>query len=283
MKQEKPKIISIRLIYVILFFIGIIVATTIGIKYYQTHKNNTILENHIGMIEQEGVQVSSRTQQNRTSSRSEELSRSKQRSSQDQENEEEENLVENTTGVTENNTEIPENETSEEKANSDNNTELEQETNYIAISEVKISQNMDLTVRTGLSREDFITLIAGVKQDISGFFEENAGKIYDLCEEYSLNEIFFCGIISAESGWDIAQNHRRTHNYISLMSNGKLISYASVDSGLREAARVLHTNYLTKGGKYYYGKTLSAVKTKFCPASSTWVSLVYGRMSQIIK
>ena len=142
---------------------------------------------------------------------------------------------------------------------------------------------MDLTVRTGLSRDDFIKLISGVKADTSGFFKQNAGTIYDLCKEYSLNEIFFCGIISAESGWDIAQNHRSTHNYISLMSNGKLISFPSVESGLREAAKRLHTNYLTKGGKFYYGKTLAAVKTKFCPASSTWVSLVYGRMSQIIK
>ena len=135
---------------------------------------------------------------------------------------------------------------------------------------------------TGLSKEDFITLISGVKADISGFFEENAGTIYDLCEEYSINEIFFCGLISAESGWNIANNHRKTHNYISLMKNGKLINYSTVEEGLRVAAQKLHTNYLTPGGKFYYGKTLSAVKTKFCPASSTWVSLVYGRMKQII-
>lgn len=157
-----------------------------------------------------------------------------------------------------------------------------QEDTYISIDEVKIFQNMDLTIRTGLSRDDFITLISGVKADTSGFFEENAGTIYDLCEEYSINEIFFCGLISAESGWNIAGNHRKTHNYISLMKNGKLINYATVEEGLRVAAQKLHTNYLTPGGKFYYGKTLSAVKTKFCPASSTWVSLVYGRMKQII-
>ena len=170
-----------------------------------------------------------------------------------------------------------------EEQKAENTNEEQEENKYISIKDVKISKDMDLTVRTGLSRADFITLISGVKADTSSFFEENAGTIYDLCEEYSLNEIFFCGIISAESGWDIASNHRKTHNYISLMSNGKLISYPSVESGLREAAKKLHTNYLTKGGKFYYGKTLTAVKTKFCPASSTWVSLVYGRMSQIIK
>lgn len=153
---------------------------------------------------------------------------------------------------------------------------------YKSLDEVEISQSMDLTERTGLSKEDFITLIAGVKQDTSGFFEENAGIIYDLCEEYELNEIFFCGLISAESGWKIADNHRRTYNYISLMSGGKLIQFASVEDGLEKAAQKLHNNYLTPGGKFYCGKTLSAVKTKFCPSSSTWVSLVYGRMKQIL-
>lgn len=162
------------------------------------------------------------------------------------------------------------------------NADSQEESKYISISEVKISQNMNLTIRTGLSKEDFIKLIAGVKADTSGFFEENAGIIYDLCEEYSINEIFFCGLISAESGWNIANNHRNTHNYISLMKNGKLINYSTVEEGLRVAAQKLHSNYLTPGGKFYYGKTLSSVKTKFCPESSTWVSLVYGRMKQII-
>lgn len=161
-------------------------------------------------------------------------------------------------------------------------TKKEDTTSYISIEDVTISKTMDLTVRTGLSRKDFIKLIAGVKYDTSGFFEENAGTIYDLCEEYSINEIFFCGLISAESGWDIASNHRTTHNYISLMQNGKLIQYSSVEEGLEVAAQKLHNNYLTSGGKFYNGKTLAGVKVKFCPASSTWVDLVYGRMKQIL-
>ena len=140
---------------------------------------------------------------------------------------------------------------------------------------------MNLTKRTGLSRKDFIKLMSGVRADTSGFFEKNAGKIYDLCEKYSINEIFFCGLISAESGWNIASNHRRTHNYISLMRNGRLISYGSVNEGLEVAAQKLHYNYLTPGGKFYHGKTLAGVKTCFCP-SSTWVGLVYGRMQQIL-
>lgn len=162
--------------------------------------------------------------------------------------------------------------------------EVEEETVAVTtpIEEVKISKDMDLTVRTGLSREDFITLIAGVKADTSGFFEENAGLIYDVCEKYQINEIFFCGLISAESGWTIANNHRRTYNYISLMSSKGLIRFASVEDGMEKAAKTLHDKYLTPGGVFYYGPTLAGVKTKFCPASSTWVNLVYQRMDQII-
>ena len=170
----------------------------------------------------------------------------------------------------------------------DNTTKKEEEKSKeeekkkeVSIKDVKISKTMDLTVRTGLSRENFIKLIAGVKADKSGFFEDNAGTIYDLCKTYNINEIFFCGLISAESGWNIASNHRSTHNYISLMKNGKLIKYSSVYEGLKVAAQKLHTNYLTKGGKFYHGKTLAGVKTCFCP-SSGWIDLVYGRMKQII-
>ena len=202
----------------------------------------------------------------------------------------ENNNEENAEKVTEkdNSEEKEENSTSKkessesEKEDDDDDEENKNDTaKTVSISEVKISKSMDLTKRTGLSREDFIKLMSRVKADTSGFFEDNAGEIYDLCEEYSINEIFFCGLISAESGWNIASNHRSTHNYISLMKNGKLISYSSVSEGLEVAAKKLHYNYLTPGGKFYHGKTLAGVKTCFCP-SSTWVDLVYGRMKQIV-
>lgn len=139
---------------------------------------------------------------------------------------------------------------------------------------------MDLTKRTGLTKEQFKTLVKHVSQDTSKFFYNNADYIYDLCQQYQINEIFFCGLISAESGWNIVSNHRRTHNYISLMRNGKLIHYSSTKEGLKVAAQKLHYNYLTPGGKFYGGKTLAGVKKKFCPTGG-WVNLVYGRMSQM--
>ena len=160
--------------------------------------------------------------------------------------------------------------------------EIAEKNSYISIEDVKISRDMDLTVRTGLSKEDFKLLISNCKYDTSKFFYDNADTIYDLCKEYQINEVFYCGLISAESGWNIASNHRKTNNYISIMKSGGILkSYDSVEEGLEAGTRLLHNNYLTESGCYYYGKTLQAVQTKFCP-SGTWVNLVYGRMQQLL-
>ncbi len=156
------------------------------------------------------------------------------------------------------------------------------EEKYITIDQVTISKNMDLTKRTGLSKEDFKILVKNIKQDRTKFFYNNSDTIYDLCKKYQLNEIFFCGLIAGESGWNIAGNHRRTYNYISLMSGGKLLKFSSVEEGLEKAASTLHTKYLTPSGKFYSGKTLSGVKKRFCPASPTWVDLIYKCMSQMV-
>ena len=153
---------------------------------------------------------------------------------------------------------------------------------YTKIEDVSISKNMDLTVRTGLSKEDFKTMIKNTKQDTTKFFYNNSDTIYDLCEKYQINEVFFCGLIAGESGWNIASNHRRTHNYISLMSGGKLIRFSTVEEGLEKAASTLHEKYLSPSGRFYSGKTLAGVKKRFCPASSTWINLIYKCMSQIV-
>lgn len=264
-KQERRVLISVKVSTLFMILISIIILAAVAVaigNYITAQEMKALSENNIEQQESnEDETSSSETQTIKLSERSSVIS---SRSSERREN--------ISISVVEN----PEEESVEE----------EQE-NLVVVStpieEVTISIDMDLTVRTGLSKEDFIKLIAGVKEDTSGFFEENAAYIYDVCEKYSLNEIFFCGLISAESGWNIAQNHRNTYNYISLMSANGLIKFSSVEDGLEKAAQTLHEKYLTPGGCFYYGTTLAAMKTRFCPASPTWVSLVYGRMEQIMK
>ena len=224
---------------------------------------------------EESEKKESKKEEKKSTDSSKKTAKSKKEESKQEEAKQQENNSEEDTKKTTEKNDSSQKETTTKKENKKSTTKT------VSISKVKISKSMNLTKRTGLSRKDFIKLMSGVRADTSGFFEKNAGKIYDLCEKYSINEIFFCGLISAESGWNIASNHRRTHNYISLMRNGKLISYGSVNEGLEVAAQKLHYNYLTPGGKFYHGKTLAGVKTCFCPSSS-WVGLVYGRMRQIL-
>lgn len=160
---------------------------------------------------------------------------------------------------------------------------VEETKQYKSIEEIEISKNMDLTITTGISKEDFKKLMKNLKCDTSGFFYKNSDTIYDLCQKYELNEIFFCGLIAGESGWNISSNHRNKCNYISMMSKGKLIRYATPEEGLEAAAKLLHNKYLSEGGAYYSGKTLANVQKIFCPNSSTWVNLIYGCMKQVIK
>ena len=160
---------------------------------------------------------------------------------------------------------------------------IEETKKYKSIEEIRISKNMDLTITTGISKEDFKKLMKNLKCDTSGFFYKNSDTIYDLCQKYELNEIFFCGLIAGESGWNISANHRNKCNYISMMSSKGLIKYSSDEEGLEAATKLLHNKYLTKGGSCYSGKTLSAIQKRFCPNSNTWVGLVFGCMKQVVK
>lgn len=72
-------------------------------------------------------------------------------------------------------------ENAKENTNGDNIVEPvlqeEQQIKYKTIEEVVISKDMDLTIRTGLSKEDFKTLISTVKEDSSKFFYNNVDII----------------------------------------------------------------------------------------------------------
>lgn len=153
---------------------------------------------------------------------------------------------------------------------------------YIKIEDIKISKDMDLSIRSGISKQDFIELLKNLKKDKSGFFYKNSETIYDLCEKYQINEIFFCGLIAGESGWSISSNHRAKCNYISMMHKGSLIKYDTPKQGLEAAAKLLHKSYLSEDGIYYSGKTLKDIQKMFCPDVSSWEDLIYSCMEQII-
>jgi beta-N-acetylglucosaminidase len=87
--------------------------------------------------------------------------------------------------------------------------EYEELKQYIKIEDVRISFDMDVSKPTGLSKEDFVTLVTNMKYDKTGILEKNAGVIWECCQKYNVNEIFVLGICGIESAWCSAPQHQR--------------------------------------------------------------------------
>lgn len=153
---------------------------------------------------------------------------------------------------------------------------------YIKLEDVKISFNMDVSKTTGLSKEDFVSLVQNMKYDKTGILEKNAAWIWECCQKYSVNEIFVLGICGIESAWCSAPQHQRTHNYSSLMKGGKLISYSSDEAGFEAMIKLLGQKYLSPRGSLYHGATITGVGTCYCN-TTTWPKKVYTCMQQVFK
>lgn len=153
---------------------------------------------------------------------------------------------------------------------------------YIPIEQVTINFNMDVSKTTGLSKEDFISLVQNMKYDKTGILAENAGLIWECCQKYNVNEIFVLGICGIESAWCSASQHQRTHNYASLMSGGKLIQYSSDAAGFEAMIKLLGQKYLSLRGSLYHGSTITGVGKCYCN-TTTWPSKVYKCMQRVFE
>ena len=160
--------------------------------------------------------------------------------------------------------------------------EYEELVEYTKLEDVKISFDMDVSKTTGLSKEDFISLVQNMKCDKTGILAKNAGWIWECCQKYSVNEIFVLGICGIESAWCSAPQHQNTHNYSSLMSGGKLIPYPNDEAGFEAMIKLLGERYLTPGASFYHGATITGVGRCYCDPTS-WPGKVYTCMKEVLK
>lgn len=163
--------------------------------------------------------------------------------------------------------------------------ESEPEPVYKNLDEIEISRDMDLIKTSGLSREDFCELLANFKYDYAGFYERNAGWIWDLSQEYQVNEIFMCGVFGLESLYGSNDIHVEAHNYGSIMRNGKLASYESDAEGIKANFELFADDYFNPEGKYYGGVTLDSFGDTYCPPTKecpSWAAEVYSCMKKFL-
>ena len=159
--------------------------------------------------------------------------------------------------------------------------ECEELIQYTKIEDIQISFDMDVSKTTGLSKDDFVYLVQNMKCDRTGILGKNAAFIWDCCQKYSVNEIFVLGICGIESAWCSAPQHQNTHNYSSLMTGGHLIPYNTDEEGFEAMIKLLGERYLTPGGSFYHGATITGVGRCYCNPTS-WPGKVYTCMQQAL-
>lgn len=279
--KNKKVIITMVVTIAVLLILGIVISIINISKanIVKVAKNDEVLEN---------TDIENQTQDNNTEETSEEAS-------ENTSDKIDTNNMQEARSAVANNNSIIETLSSRSEVNRSGNMYINTDTNsyqasdeydelkqYIKIEDVKISFDMDVSKTTGLSKEDFVTLVTNMKYDRTGILEKNAAWIWECCQKYSVNEIFVLGICGIESAWCSAPQHQNTHNYSSLMSGGKLIPYPSDAAGFEAMIKLLGQKYLSPNGSLYHGATITGVGRCYCNPTS-WPKKVYTCMQQVFK
>lgn len=160
----------------------------------------------------------------------------------------------------------------------------------------RLSFDMDLSKPSGLSLEQFRTILQYNSSDVNNIFTDNADYFYYAEQEYGLNGVFLAAIAIHESGWgtsSIAKNKNNLFGYMaydgSAYASAK--TFSSYSEGIDLLARVLVKYYLNSAGteiyggniaegKYYNGSTFSGVNEVYA-SDSGWASKVYNIMKKL--
>lgn len=160
----------------------------------------------------------------------------------------------------------------------------------------KLNIDMDVSIPSGLSIEQFRKALQYNERDKNNIFTENADYFYYAEQEYGINGVFLAAIAIHESGYgtsNIAVNKKNLFGYMAYDSSpyASAKTFSSYSEGIDLVARVLIKYYLNeKGtsiyggevadGRYYSGKTIKSVN-KFYAMDNNWANGIYSQMQLI--
>ena len=160
----------------------------------------------------------------------------------------------------------------------------------------KLNKNMNLMQPSGLTLEQFKKVLSNDSQDKNKVFEKNAEYFYYIEQQYGINGVFVAAIGIHESAWGtskIATNKKNLFGYgaYDISAYSSAYSYNGYAAGIDMIARVLVKHYLNPAGtsiyngevatgRYYCGRTLSAVNKKYA-SDKNWNNSVYKWMQYL--
>ena len=159
------------------------------------------------------------------------------------------------------------------------------EKNRIAKLQDSLSKDMDLTQPSGLTLNDYRTILGYNARDKNSIFADNVEAFYNAEQEYKVNGIFIAAVGIHESAWGTSYLAKEKKNLFGYKAydrdpiNSAQDFDTYVDS-INTVAQALSKNYLTSSGSFYYGTTIEAVNTKYA-SDKAWHEKVYSYMEYL--
>lgn len=179
-------------------------------------------------------------------------------------------------------------------------TENQNESNYVQEGnesqiKSKLNINMNLAEPSGLSLEQFKKILSNNSEDTNKIFKNNAEYFYYIEQEYKINGVFIAALGIHESNWGTSKIAKEKYNLFGYGARdsspyGSAYTFKSYSEGIDMIARVMVKYYINPAGtkiysgiasgKYYNGRTLKGVNTKYA-TDSNWYKSVYNQMENL--
>lgn len=159
------------------------------------------------------------------------------------------------------------------------------EKNRIAKLQDSLSKDMDLSKPSGLTLNDFKTILGYDSKDKNAIFAENAEAFYKAEQKYNVNGVFLAALGIHESGWGTSYLAKEKKNLFGYKAYDRdpinsAQDFDTYEDCINTVAEALSKNYLTSSGSFYYGTTIEAVNTKYA-SDSNWHNGIYSYMEYL--
>lgn len=140
----------------------------------------------------------------------------------------------------------------------------------------------DVTEVSNLTAEEIKTILKGT------YMEDLADTFYQCEQRDHINALFLMGIAAHESNWGRSRRAIQDHNYTGFgvySSSAEGINAPAGAVNIETTSNYLKENYLTPGGRFYNGLTVSDVNKKYCTTggwSEDVVNIAYRMIARVI-
>ncbi|MBR1539742.1 MAG: glucosaminidase domain-containing protein [Clostridia bacterium] len=160
----------------------------------------------------------------------------------------------------------------------------------------KVDFNMALNEPSGLSLEDYRTMLSYQPQDTNNVFKDNYRMFYDAEQKYGINGVFLASIAIHESAWGrsaIAVNKHNLYGFGAYDASPyeSALTFDSYAEGTDVVAAWLISNYLNPAGtvlktgeiatgRYYNGANVTGVNVRYA-SDTAWCTKVFATMQSL--